>query len=129
MTFDIRESDEWIDVHKYASTTEIFEGEIGKLHGCRFVETTEAKVFSGEGCPSGLAVYATLFMGKDAFGMIDPEGGNLQMIIKDKNQAGGPLNQFSTLGYKFESATKILYQERMVRVESCGAYSAVDEAN
>ena len=129
VTFDIRESDEWIDVHKYASTTEIFEGEIGKLHGCRFVETTEAKVFSGEGCPSGLAVYATLFMGKDAFGMIDPEGGNLQMIIKDKNQAGGPLNQFSTLGYKFESATKILYQERMVRVESCGAYSAVDEAN
>ena len=129
VTFDIRESDEWIDVHKYASTTEIFEGEIGKLHGCRFVETTEAKVFSGEGCPSGLAVYATLFMGKDAFGMIDPEGGNLQMIIKDKNQAGGPLNQFSTLGYKFESATKILYQERMVRVESCGAYSAVDKAN
>ena len=129
VTFDIRESDEWIDVHKYASTTEIFEGEIGKLHGCRFVETTEAKVFSGEGCPAGLAVYATLFMGKDAFGMIDPEGGNLQMIIKDKSQAGGPLNQFSTLGYKFESATKILYQERMVRVESCGAYSAVDEAN
>lgn len=129
VTFDIRESDEWIDVHKYASTTEIFEGEIGKLHGCRFVETTEAKVFSGEGCPAGLAVYATLFMGKDAFGMIDPEGGNLQMIIKDKNQAGGPLNQFSTLGYKFESATKILYQERMVRVESCGAYSAVDKAN
>ena len=129
VTFDIRESDEWIDVHKYASTTEIFEGEIGKLHGCRFVETTEAKVFSGDGCPAGLAVYATLFMGKDAFGMIDPEGGNLQMIIKDKNQAGGPLNQFSTLGYKFESATKILYQERMVRVESCGAYSAVDKAN
>lgn len=129
VTFDIRESDEWIDVHKYAATTEIFEGEIGKLHGCRFVETTEAKVFSGAGCPEGLAVYATLFMGKDAFGMIDPEGGNLEMIIKDKSQSGGPLNQFSTLGYKFESATKILYQERMVRVESCGAYSAVDAAN
>lgn len=129
VTYDLRQSDEWMDVHKYASAMEIFEGEIGMLHGCRFVETTEAKVFSGDGCPAGLAVYATLFMGKDAFGMIDPEGGNLQMIIKDKNQAGGPLNQFSTLGYKFEGATKILYQERMVRVESCGAYSAVDKAN
>ena len=60
---------------------------------------------------------------------IDPEGGNLEMIIKDKGQVGGPLNQFSTLGYKFSSAAKILYEDRMVRVESCGAYSAEDEAN
>jgi len=51
------------------------------------------------------------------------------MIIKDKGQVGGPLNQFSTLGYKFSSAAKILYEDRMVRVESCGAYSAEDEAN
>ena len=75
------------------------------------------------------SVYATLFLGKDAYGMIDPEGGNLEMIIKDKGQVGGPLNQFSTLGYKFSSAAKILYEDRMVRVESCGAYSAEDEAN
>ena len=53
----------------------------------------------------------------------------LEMIIKDKGQVGGPLNQFSTLGYKFSSAAKILYEDRMVRVESCGAYSAEDEAN
>ena len=75
------------------------------------------------------SVYATLFLGKDAYGMIDPEGGNMEMIIKDKGQVGGPLNQFSTLGYKFSSAAKILYEDRMVRVESCGAYSAEDEAN
>jgi len=108
----------------------------------RFIETTEAKIFNGEGCPVKTAadtskgtpaeyysVYATLFLGKDAYGMIDPEGGNLEMIIKDKGQVGGPLNQFSTLGYKFSSAAKILYEDRMVRVESCGAYSAEDEAN
>ena len=73
--------------------------------------------------------YATYFFGKDAFGIIDPEGGALEMIIHDKGEIGGPLNQFSTLGYKFSSAAKILYQDRMVRVESCGAYSAEDEAN
>ena len=72
---------------------------------------------------------SSLFLGKDAYGMIDPEGGNMEMIIKDKGQVGGPLNQFSTLGYKFSSAAKILYEDRMVRVESCGAYSAEDEAN
>ena len=142
VAYDLRKSNEWIEAHKYAQPDEIYNGEIGELHGVRFIETTEAKVFNGEGCPVKTAadesngtpaeyysVYATLFLGKDAYGMIDPEGGNMEMIIKDKGQVGGPLNQFSTLGYKFSSAAKILYEDRMVRVESCGAYSAEDEAN
>ena len=141
-SYDIRKDPNWIEAHKYAGLTELFTGEIGELHGVRFIETTEAKIFNSEGCPVKTAadeskgtpavyysVYATLFLGKDAYGMIDPEGGNLEMIIKDKGQVGGPLNQFSTLGYKFSSAAKILYEDRMVRVESCGAYSAEDEAN
>lgn len=51
------------------------------------------------------------------------------MIVKSREQVGGPLNQFSTVGYKFETATKILYQERMLRVESGSSYSATDTAN
>ena len=51
------------------------------------------------------------------------------MIIKSKEQIGGPLNQFSTAGYKFEFGAKILYEDRMVRVESCSSYSGSDEAN
>ena len=142
VAFDLRQDEAWIAAHQYAGATELFSGEIGELHGVRFIETTEAKIFNGEGCPVKTeadeskgtpavyySVYATLFLGKDAYGMIDPEGGNLEMIIKDKGQVGGPLNQFSTLGYKFSSAAKILYEDRMVRVESCGAYSAEDEAN
>lgn len=142
VAFDLRQDEAWIAAHQYAGATELFSGEIGELHGVRFIETTEAKIFNGEGCPvkteadtskgtpaEYYSVYATLFLGKDAYGMIDPEGGNLEMIIKDKGQVGGPLNQFSTLGYKFSSAAKILYEDRMVRVESCGAYSAEDEAN
>ena len=74
--------------------------------------------------------YATYFFGKDAFGIIDPEGGALEMIIKSKEQAGGPLNQFSTIGYKFETnGATILYPERLLRVMSCSSFSATDEAN
>lgn len=134
VAYDLRSSEAWVEAHKYAGITELFTGEIGELHGVRFIETSEAKVFNDETCPANggsnhYSVYATLFLGKDAYGMIDPEGGNMEMIIKDKSQIGGPLNQFSTLGYKFSSAAKILYNERMVRVESCGAYSTSDEAN
>ena len=54
----------------------------------------------------------------------------MEMIIKTKEQVGGPLNQFSTIGYKFETnGVKLLYPERVVRVMSCSSYSAVDEVN
>lgn len=44
---DLRESDGWIEAHKYAATTEIFNGEIGELHGVRFIESNEAPIFWG----------------------------------------------------------------------------------
>lgn len=125
VSYDLRSSSEWIEAHKYAATTEIFNGEIGELHGVRFVESPNAPVHS-EG---GKMVYSSFFLGKEAYGIIDPEGGSMEMIIKSKEQAGGPLEQYSTAGYKFEDATKILYPERMIRVESCSAYSTVDSAN
>lgn len=130
VSYDLRENKDWIEAHKYAAVTPLFTGEIGELHGVRFIETTEAKIFKdGTTTPTGLAVYSTLVLGKDAFGMIDPEGGGLQMIVKQKDKVGGPLDQFSTIGYKFSTATVILYQDRMLRIESTSAYSATDEAN
>ena len=132
---DLRNSEEWIEVHKYSATGEIFNGEIGELHGVRFVENVFAHVLSDIGGTSyknkeGTVTYASYFFGKDAFGIIDPEGGALEMIVKDKSQAGGPLNQFSTVGYKFETnGATILYPERVLRVMSCSTYSAIDEAN
>lgn len=224
--------DLWTDLHRYAATREIFNGEIGELHGVRFIESNRAKIWTGkklaavnryltlaqngatsedstatapdggvtstnkltitetptadlvgrlvhandggtyvgtfkilgidatnkylwidkdlgftpaaegadklypgEGAaestsvPGSSAVYATLFLGRDAYGLIDPSGGGLEMIFKSADQAGGPLNQFSTAGYKFSGGTKILYEERMVRIESCSRYSLRDEAN
>lgn len=229
VAYDLRKTQDWIEVHKYAAVEEIFRGEIGELHGVRFVETTQAKIYQGKGLSedarylnvaawtklsaagtatagegtlyqltideqpedalvgreinientsgelSGtfsvaginatnkyvylaedptvlvtpadgmylvpgeggkethdggqVAVYATLVMGKEAYGIIDPEGAGLEMIIKNRDTAGGPLNQFSTAGYKLETGTKILYNDRMVRIETCSEYSDVDEAN
>ena len=74
--------------------------------------------------------YATYFFGKDSFGIIDPEGGALEMIVHDKGEIGGPLNQFSTIGYKFETnGATMLYPERMLRVMAVSSYSATDTAN
>lgn len=45
---DLMGDKKWEDPSMYAGATQIFEGEIGKIHGCRFVETTEAKIFHAE---------------------------------------------------------------------------------
>lgn len=132
VAYDLRKSDGWIEAHKYASPEQLFNGEIGELHGCRFIENVFAPILgeSDYQNKAGTVTYATYFFGKDAFGIIDPEGGALEMIVKDKSQIGGPLNQFSTIGYKFETnGATILYPERVLRVMSCSFYSATDEAN
>ena len=131
VAYDLRKSKEWIEAHKYAATTEIFNGEIGELHGVRFIENVFAPILDGEYAnKAGTKTYATYFFGKDAFGIIDPEGGALEMIVKDKSQVGGPLNQFSTIGYKFETnGATILYPERVLRVMSCSSFSGTDEEN
>jgi len=45
VAYDLMGDDDWVSASEYAGSTQIFEGEIGKIHGVRFVETTEAKIF------------------------------------------------------------------------------------
>ena len=213
VAFDLRESNGWEDVHKYAQPAEIYNGEIGKLHGVRFVESTEAKIYKGaplteaaanlsvktqisastttvavkeaisadeatalagrkillgtakneivsaasgaagsatltvktaitslaadtviypgEAGAGNVAVYGTIFMGKDAYGIVEPSAESLEVIVKQRGSAGtaDPLDQRSTVGWKASHAAKILYQERLVRVETGSSYGSVDEAN
>ena len=130
VAYDLREDAYWIDVHKYSATEEIFNGEIGELHGVRFIENNDAPVFRYE--PAGgtnVAYYYTYFFGKDAFGVVSPEGGNLETIIKTRDQVGGPLNQFSTIGCKVETGAKVLYPERVLCLRTLSTFSGVDEPN
>lgn len=132
VAYDLRQDAGWIEAHKYAQPDEIYNGEIGELHGVRFIENPDAPVCKKSGKytnGNNGSSYATFFFGKDAFGMIDPAGGALQMIVHDKGEIGGPLNQFSTVGYKFETnGACILYPERMLRVMSVSTYHATDVA-
>lgn len=129
VAYDLRQSTEWKEFHKYNDVTPIFKGEIGELHGVKFIETTNAKIWNNGDTTDGSKVYATLFLGAKAFGILDPEGEGMEMIVKTKEQIGGPLNQFSTIGYKFCHGAKILYQERLLRVESGSSFGLIDTAN
>jgi len=105
---------------EYASQTLIDLNEVGSYKDIRFVETTMAKVFAGEGA-GAVDVYATLIMGKDAYGVVSLRGQkNIQTIIKPLGSAGtaDPLNQRSSVGWTARSITKILNQSWIVRLET-----------
>lgn len=140
VAYDIMSSPEWIDVQKYSNATAIFEGEIGKIAGIRFVESTEAKIWKSEedNCPTHqveevnvpYAVFSTLFIGADAYGVTEIESGGLQTIIKQLGAGDDPLNQRATVGWKATKTAERLVEQYMVRVESrSDVYSEIVEAN
>ena len=143
VAYDLMRDPEWIDAHKYANPTNLYEGEIGEVAGVRFVQTTEAKIWKGAGndtndpkhddsTPDGLAVFSTIFLGDGAYGVTEITGGGLETIVKQKGSAGtaDPLDQRSSVGWKAIKTAEILIPNYIVRVESCSAaFSATTSAN
>lgn len=199
VAYDLMNDSEWQSVKDY-NPKDWYEGEIGRIFGCRFIETTEAKVFHaddlssesrnltvktalssagktitvneavsedivgrkviiggtrytvtaagansitvdgdvaaasaaagasifpGEGGAEGIDVYSTLFLGADAYGITEVEGGGLKTIIKQLGSAGSgdPLDQRATVGWKAVKTAAILSQPFMVRVETASTLS------
>lgn len=117
IAFDLMSDSKWEDWQKYTSPEHMYNNEIGRIAGVRFVESTEAKIFEGAGA-SGIDVYSTLIFGANAYGRTSIQGGGLETIIKSKEQAGGPLNQYSTIGWKATKTAERLIEEYMVRIET-----------
>lgn len=218
VAYDLMRSADWIDVHKYADPESLFTGELGKLGGVRFVESTEAKIIGPEElfpgtarltlktalnstgstdlllkeaisaeeaaaltarisagtvkiyvggeeatlasvtagaagsakltvtaavkdkaagaviCGTGAgkdgsAVFCTLVLGANAYGITEIQGGGLQHIVKQLGYGDDPLNQRSSCGWKATKAAKRLVEAYMVRVESGNSYSAKAKSN
>ena len=125
VAYDLMRDPEWIDAHKYAKPDNLYEGEIGEVAGIRFVQTSEAKIYSG-------GVFGTLVFGEGAYGVTEITGGGLQTIVKQKGSAGtaDPLDQRSSVGWKAIKTAELLIPQYLVRVESKSAvFSATATEN
>ena len=131
--YDLMNDPKWEQMHQYCKPEEMYEGEIGRIAGVRFVETSEAAVYTGaeNDCPDGLAVFGCLFLAEGAYGVTEVTGGGLQTIIKQLGSAGSadPLNQRSTIGWKALKTAEILMEPYMYRVECCSAFSEDAQGN
>lgn len=124
VAYDLTNDPAWKDVKTYSDPEGIYQGEIGKIFGVRFVETTEAKIFEG-------GVYSTLILGDNAYGITDIEGGGLEHIVKQLGSAGtaDALNQRATAGWKATKVAERLVENYMVRIESKSTFSDKVTAN
>ena len=124
IAYDLTNDPAWKDVKTYSDPSDIYEGEIGKIYGVRFVETTEAKVWAGAGA-GGRAVYSTLILGDNAYGVTEISGGGLQHIVKQLGSAGtgDPLDQRATAGWKATKVAERLVENYMVRIESGSTFN------
>ena len=122
--YDLMDDPEWKYPHQYQDTTNLYEGEIGKIAGFRFVETSEALVLEG-------GIFSTLFLAEGAYGVTEITGGGLETIIKQLGSSGvaDALNQRSSVGWKATKTAEILIPAYLIRVESKGEFSAEVEVN
>jgi len=108
-------------VTEYQDREKVYNGEVGKIAGVRLVESTEAKIYEGEGS-NDADVAAVLVVGRNAYGYTSWKGANPRVIVKPFGSAGtgDPLDQISTVGWKMDGfGVKLLQPEWAVRIE-CG---------
>ena len=110
----------WVEAAKYAGSTQLWEGEIGKWFGVRMVGTTEPYVYIGGG-NAGVDVYSNLIIGAESYGVI-PLAGNkgptILVKIPGPSDTSNPLNRFSTCGWVAIRTWKVLQPAWVLNIKT-----------
>lgn len=128
---DLRLDSNFISAVNYSSPTpsneyrgDLFTGELGYWQGVRIIPTTMAPVYALASA-SSTNVYGNICFGKGAYAVSEFSGG-----LKTYIHTGGvqdtsdPLEQRSTVGWKWEGVAAILDNNRIVRQEVVATYNA-----
>lgn len=131
LAYDLRNDTNFISAVNYSSPTpsndkrgDLFTGELGYWQGARVISTTMSPVYAASGA-SSQNVYGALCYGKGAYAVSEFAGG-----LKTYIHTGGvqdtsdPLEQRSTVGWKWEGVAAILDNSRLVRNEVSATYSS-----
>lgn len=127
---DLRAISSFVPAEKYGTMTP-FEGEIGKIEDCRYIMSTIIEPWADAGdtastnsvlTTSGTQsdVYPMLYFARDAYGIVAFKGANAMtpLVVNPKASDSDPLAQRGHVGWKGYSATIILNDFWMARVEA-----------
>lgn len=112
---DLMADSTWQNYHQYTTPEFLYRGEIGRVQGVRFIESTLAPVIRGSS--NGNAVssslgssalgYGTIIFGKGFYGATELDGGVKTYMVTGPTKED-PLNQADTYGWKINFAAQIL---------------------
>ena len=101
-TYDLQSDPLWQDVSKYSDVEQIYSGEIGRLFGVVFVESTEAKVFS-QSVNTTVAAHSA---GSAVVTLADmPESAALYLVAGAKIKIGSTEYTVSSVGAAAKTVT------------------------
>ena len=112
---DLRSDATWQNWHQYTTPELLYRGEVGRVEGCRFVESTLTPVSAGSGngnaisaSPGASAIaYGTVIFGRGFLGATELDGGVKTFLVQGPSKSD-PLNQTTTYGWKAKFASKVL---------------------
>lgn len=125
---DIRNMTGFIPVANYGPHTSPFEGEIGSVEQVRYLTSTVFLPWADAGGNKGTMrstsgtkadVYPVIYFARDAFGIVPLKGKSSMtpMVVNPKPSISDPLAQRGTVGWKLWTATVILQDAFMARLE------------
>lgn len=93
----------WLDVNQYSLSDQknVQAAEVGKAYGMRFL-SSDRMTSAANATP--ITVAKSYVIGQNPFGVVNLEGKNFELIMKDRKSGGvaNPLELFSTVGYKLQ---------------------------
>lgn len=100
VSYDLMGDSTWVNAHTYKDGSNLYRGELGRLHGVRFVETTNWKETVNGGSSSADIIHSFVH-GKNAFGMTELEGDRQKVYVKTPgpNSTDNPVDRFYTVGW------------------------------
>lgn len=102
----------FIGFHQYVEkgVDNLYNGELGKVYGCRLVDAPEGPVKRGSnaGGTASTMAYGSIIMGKGFYGAVEFFGEGMSTHMVKGATKSDPLDQFSIYGWKANYAAKAL---------------------
>lgn len=127
---DLQNDGDWIEAHKYQNARDIFKGELGELHGVRFVLATNPWREATNGAEGTYAaaggIFASIITGQGAYGTPKLSGDSPfspKIIVAKGADKSDPLDQIHTAGWKSFWGSAVLNSTWGVVLRSLTAFS------
>jgi N4-gp56 family major capsid protein len=98
----------WLAVKSYQDSKDLYNGEIGEVHGVRFLLNTSKMSAVGTGSSSTVTTYYNFIHGMDSFGAYDLAGDQPKLYVVQGADSYNPTDRYSKISWAGSYVAKVL---------------------